>query len=242
MKRKTRPPGLSFRKPSVRDNFSKEQLEAIGAVTMAYNDAEYELNCTLGSALGIAPTLWNDLATRINGAAGKKELISLTAATQKWPPAVLATIDETLIAFLEWKGYRDWIIHAQIVDKANAIAHPIQRQGASGEVLLTAKAVEGVYDRLLIVIEELKCLKELFEALSADKFVNGLGPSGSQRRREFAAQRAKRLEPKVQAYLAQVQAHQKARRSLPPLPKFPEPRVAQVEFAGGRMRLPYYEE
>ena len=75
MKRKWSADTKADREADLRKNFTQEQLEVIGSVTIAWNEAEILLDISLGESLDLRAAMWFEVSTRINGIDGKVALI-----------------------------------------------------------------------------------------------------------------------------------------------------------------------
>lgn len=222
MKRKWPEFAESHRGRDVRENFSPAQLEAIGAVTIAFNEAEIILDIVLGHSLDINAEMWFEISTRINGIDGKVAIIR--KSSEIWGDVlneeIFDLIENTLSSFLECKTYRDAVIHARAFDTLGGIGELMRRHGKKEQVLLTAEALNGLYDRLIILRQELICIAMLFSNARFAPYLAGLD-------RQQPA-------PKVQEYAARLQEYQNDRRSLPPLPAFPKPPPTPEHMEGSR--------
>ena len=200
----------------IRQLISKEQLAEIGAVTLIWNAVEYSVHYLLGIALRIPLSgLTLELGTRINGFDGRIELIRLAIAGWEFPTIspVLAT---TLGGAKEYKGYRDAVVHSlPYMDEWNQMGSGIRRQGQTYEVLIGVEALSGLYERLDSIRSE---IWELMGAL----YYFDLGSQSAPKDANRSAYLEKlSSSPEIQGHVAQAQEHQKKRRFLPPLPKFP---------------------
>ena len=207
--------GMSFRR--LRANFSDEQLQGIGWVAMSFNAAEREFHNLIGPCLRF-PSHSEIVASRISGMdgiaaiirAGAKNLIRLDKARVDAAKKLWRDLDLTLDAFLQAKGLRDAVIHANIFDVDKAIGTQYGRQEARRDVLLTTEALTWLSDTCLILHEELEDWRKVLEAGST----------------LFAHARASDevRAPFVQAVIdatAPALAHRTRRQSLGPMPKFP---------------------
>lgn len=212
-------------------SFSAEQLAWIGAVAMAYNDAEDWLqlafiNCghfpgdnrylTAQLSTGSLPTL---VVGAIRGLLGSK-----TPQSKK----IILYVERTLIGdgFTQLKKWRDAVIHARLVDMHHAIGW-IPNKGRREAVLLSESALEGLYHRLATVSAE---MREIVSISSSAYNISRLSVGDDPNRAQ--------LEESIQVASRQLDRLQKIRKSLPPLPKFPEePRLFRVDLQKTATRL-----
>jgi hypothetical protein len=88
----------------IKRDLSQEQLAGIGAVALAYNYAESNIDRALGLALGLSHALYLQLVTRINGMEAKTDLLKKAAADVKLPEELRTDLAETLGYFVKLKG------------------------------------------------------------------------------------------------------------------------------------------
>jgi hypothetical protein len=197
----------------VKKDLSKDQLAAIGAVALAYNYAEAQIDQVLGAALDIwARPFLHEVTTRINGVDGKIEIIVKALPLLVTEDTIRADIEDSLgnNAFKRLKQYRDAIIHARVLDRELELGHVIERRARRSEVLLSVTALERLYEHLT--------------ALEAELSPVALMINSAHRRSQFAPDdpERERLEANYQESNSLFQSRRTKRRSLPPLPEFPE--------------------
>jgi hypothetical protein len=216
MRRKA-PAGLRGRRAAdLRKNLTKEQLEWIGIVAIAWNELEIMIDFAMAAGLGIPAPLWLETSTRINGIDGKLQLIRLSRVIYpELNQEIFDTLKLTVDEIGQCKRYRDGVIHARVFDAPSGIGELIQRRGAAEQVLLTVGALKGLYERLVLLRAEMVPIVLIVKGLSGYRQTYPLAYSADDQERRL-------VEEEVQAHLSQVQEHQKNRRSLPPLPPFPE--------------------
>jgi hypothetical protein len=196
---------------------SLEQRAWIGAVALAYNDAESALHKLAASCLitGCPPY---SIISRINGSEGIIAIIDETVAgmgmSADLQKLFKGSLEEHGFAYL--KGLRDAVIHAQLFDSSTGLATaPGKRGKRREEVLLSSVALEGLYQRLVILRRELRALETITSCTKAIRLMNVFGAIDDQR--------LKYNEQDIQAAISQCRLHQTRRQSLPQFPKFPEP-------------------
>jgi hypothetical protein len=190
------------------------QLRAMGAVAVAWNQAEHHLRYIMSAALMTPEPLWDEVSTRINGFDGIKELTRMAFELHFVHvynfPEVYETIDITLGGLQEYKRYRDAVIHAQVLDAPTGVGWLIQRRGKHEQVMLSMKALVGLYKRLRIIHFELSFLWDFAnEFIGWDSLNN---PNANKQPNEQS----------IRDLLSQLRKHQKRRLSLRPLPAFPD--------------------
>jgi hypothetical protein len=111
-------------------------------------------------------------------------------------------LDAALDVAKELKSYRDAVVHCQLVDAGEGLGQLIRRDGQY-DVLLSQEALDGLYDRLISVRDELRTLCLIF--LILDEAVKN----------DAQADLNTLLHgPAIQGHVSQVQEHRKARLSL----------------------------
>ncbi|MEJ0062594.1 MAG: hypothetical protein WDO70_05185 [Alphaproteobacteria bacterium] len=217
MKRNRQHDALTVRGSDVKQNLSQEQLAAIGAVTIAWNEMELFINYLVCVCAWIPWPLVLEVTTRINGLEGQVQIIrksiELHARMKLIDDETVRNVGRSLDAILEFKKYRDAVVHARVLDSAHGIGELIRKQGKQEEVLLTVEALTGLYDRLALLREELVLAFLIFRTIYRS------APLDSSRDDRPNKQS---LAQAIQAYTAQFLPHQQARLSLPPLPSFPD--------------------
>ncbi|MGO9547186.1 MAG: hypothetical protein ACLPPF_20630 [Rhodomicrobium sp.] len=221
MKTKLNGPRSGLRKADILQAFSEKQLMWIGAVAMAYNDAEQEVHHAFGESLWF-PANPKEISGRINGIDGLCGLIKAAAQSLNLPEDTMKAIDYAVSGegFTQLKTYRDAVIHAHLFDEGTAVGvAPGGRGKAPNLVLLSEEALKGLYARLVYIACELRGIARAFAAAKEFRF-------GSQKADEL---RIKQLEQAIQDATALILRNQNPRRSLLPLPTLPEP--TQHHFA-----------
>jgi hypothetical protein len=226
-------------------DLTQAQLAGIGAVALAWNDAEAMYDLLLCVTLGLHHNSWRDVATRINGIDGKHAIIR-RSITDRFGVSLVsnfigAMIENTIGAVGELKGYRDAIIHSRVIDVRSSIGEAAGRQNKIQEVLLTETALSGVYERMIILRRELQALIGWFDEMDRLRVFDSQGqPVEYLAVQHMYARLAAMAEGmpgiissapiesssaeiavKVQYAMSQYQHHQVHRKSLPPLPEFP---------------------
>jgi hypothetical protein len=211
----------------IKKDLSQEQLAAIGAVAMAYNKVEEEIEDLFGIATKLEGQMLLEVGTRINGIDGKIAIIKSAADTFGLEEDDKKQLAEALGngVFVLLKGYRDSIIHSRLINAAIGVGIRYDKRAKINEVLLSKAALNALYDHLLALANELQMAASVF-ILSIDIYGHA---AGDQERASFEAGR--------QENSAQFRRCQNRRQSLPPIPGFPseqEFREADVEWKQAR--------
>jgi hypothetical protein len=229
--------------PDIKKAFSKAQLAEIGAIALIWNQIEGTINFLI--LVGILPPLsvWHDLTTRITGAPAKVELLRFRAERAKiLTDAARKSIKYTLDAVTEYKKLRDLIIHCVPYDVSRKIGITYYRKSEATQVLLSTPALRALYRRMELLLKELPEIDLLYRLADEDGAwqIYGRGLSG---RFNFPVPGEPdplelRRTQDVPKQMVRVRKAQKARRSLGPLPKFPDesaalPTTAEPEIPAG---------
>jgi hypothetical protein len=208
MRRKAPPvrsPGVHITHFDVRHDISARQLEALGAIAIMWTRIERRIDFAMCTALSVPYRLWVDVSSRINGFDGKVELIKRGAEHHiRVPPDARTIIADSLGAISEHKRYRDGVIHAWVTNPNAHTADTIQRKGEVDETFMSAEALDSLYERLSVLSDEAGDIISILNYYFA------------------VAHGREEIAQALQACTAQALEHQKRRRSLPPLPAFPE--------------------
>lgn len=204
----------------IRQQLEAEQLQNFAASCLTWNRIENSINVALCFCLGLPPKLRLDVASRINGLDDKMDIIY--ASLKKYlsiEDSSYQVITSTIGAAKEYKRYRDGIIHAYIVDPKEPAAMTTQRQGKMDEVLITKDALDALYKHLVAIYTEMRVVVQIIQLI--EPRVRSYKP-GDQKGNEAA----------IRGGIALILEHQKHRRSLPPLPQFPEEEQGPRETEG----------
>jgi hypothetical protein len=231
----------SRRSGDIRKDLTAEQLAGIGGVTLAYNEAEVLIDILMSLSLGLLTHSAHEVTSRINGIDGKIELAKIgmreLGADQKTTDLLGGSLGDG--GFKSYKKYRDAVIHARVLDAPAGIALSPSNRGKIDEVLLTVEALNGLYDRLVLVRQELIEACNISIRLFTERRMGPIRKSATEAAAD-PLQRAlaivdlpkRQYEQEIQDCLSRFQEHQKNRLSLPRLPEFPvEPPIPQATEA-----------
>lgn len=195
---------------------SIEQRAWIGAVVLAYNDAESALHRLAGACLQYAGPYYS-VTSRINGTDGLIAIIQEAVASigMPQPTAELFNITIANEGFAFLKTLRDSVIHAELFDSGTGIGVSPGKRGKRQDVVLTPEALEGLYHRLKILRSELSNLETVINCQSAILLLRAFDAHGDQRLADN--------EQDIQDAISLCKSHQSRRQSLLPFPKFPDP-------------------
>jgi hypothetical protein len=195
----------------IRKDLTSDQLIGIGEVAMAWNEVEFLLDIMVGTTLVKSQALWLSLASRLAFEA-KKDLAEELAIDALLPAISIGTIKTTLADLFEYKTYRDAIVHARVFSKSDGIGQIVKRGAVVYQSLLTKKALEAFYDRLVLLRQEMNQLVQIYYGISR---TNGAGL------RVLEGPYKRRREQEFLGWTEKARNYQTERKSLPPLPEFP---------------------
>jgi hypothetical protein len=202
----------------VKQDFSRDQLAAVGAVTLVFNELQSTVEAMLQVATGIPEWLFSEVGSRINGLDGKIAIIKSIIDRVFSEPKNIAEIKHSVGTFLEFKGYRDAIIHARVLNAALGIGLSSERRAQESEVLLRAADLDTFYDHIVALQKEIFSASNLLASTLALKSLASDDQNKAQ------------CEESVQAHRNQFLESRNHRRSLTPMPKFPtESELQEVE-------------
>jgi hypothetical protein len=217
---------LPKRTGDIRKDMSESQLASLGAVSLAYNEAEVQIDLIMALALGLWAESAPHVTSRINGIDGKIEIIKVALRELGAPKEAQALLCETFgdAGFKELKKYRDGVIHARTLDAPSGIAGTAINRGKFYEVLLSKVALDGLYDRLVLIrlelIEACNIAMALAMVRTFTKLNMQFGLVAPQFLPLFDQTRAAH-ESNIQAATSRFRENHTRRLSLPPLPEFP---------------------
>lgn len=166
---------------------------------MLWNELEAFQDMVFCNVLNLPREVQNEVTSRINGFDGKQQIIR--ACMEKrglFTEKIRVIIASALDAAASVKVARDNIIHAKGHDHDKGTAETMRRRGEVIRVDISSAALSVTLDHLVAVSAELAFLS----GVTDPKFWT----KKQRRGQEF------------QEWLAQAQAHQTKRKSLPPLP------------------------
>jgi hypothetical protein len=193
----------------VKQDFSRDQLAAVGAVTLAFNELQSAVEAMLQVATSIPEWLFSDVASRINGLDGKIAIIKAVIDREVSEPKDIEEIKQSVGTFMEFKGNRDAIIHARVLNAALGIGLSSERRAQESEVLLRAGDLDTFYDHIVALQKEIFSASNFLASILALKLL----ASDDQNRAPF--------EEAVRDRQTQFRENRSRRQSLTPMPKFP---------------------
>ncbi|HYM17930.1 MAG TPA: hypothetical protein VEU06_05155 [Micropepsaceae bacterium] len=202
------------------ENFSKGQLEAIGAVAMTYNDAASALYDMFESCLTFPGDKY-EITSRINGLDGIAQIIQIAIETLPLEDQARKEISAAVAQFSQLKVYRDVVVHARITDVPTAYAVRPDRKGGRSYTILTEKAVKTLWQHINAIRSE---LGEWATVISHARQLR-YGPVKTDRHKE-------QLEEGLRVATAQARSHRTRRQSLPPLPTVPDEEEYRAQQRG----------
>lgn len=214
--------------------YQKKQLAEIGAISIAWNQIEGQID-HLGShiLLRYSPFYVVITAGEVISFSGKIRLLRACADhAEILDAAAKRCIDIALMGVLEYRSYRNAIIHHHVYDHKKGIGSFIAENGKPYQIMVTNEALTGFYTRLDLLKHEVMNLAQLFlmELSRPGEIIVGgrdrPAPDQPKALREVAVPQATK----------EVVRYQQARLSLPPLPLFPDARRVRPKKAAAKSR------
>ena len=214
MKRKAVTARFALPLNSIDTLVSKQVLEGIGLVCLAWNEIETLVNFTLPLGLCIHHETWVDVSSRINGFDGKIAIIKKAIQSfRALSEDEYRTVCETLGRIEELKRLRDGVAHAHIANPSSPVAQSHLQRGNATEILLNDESLTTLYQHLSAAAAEMTMVNGIVFVISYLK-------RHPDRREE--TDETQRVE-QIQRFLAQLRDYQHHRKQMPPLPEFPDP-------------------
>lgn len=218
----------NYKFPSIKEKLSQEQLSGVGAVILAFTEAEVFIDIILAHSVGIREEALH-VTTRINGLEAKIDIIAASLEHILKDEPSKRSVQETLgnngFKFLRKK--RDEIAHARLIDKSSSLAITKPQKGKFIKTLLSKEFLDGVYDRLCIMRLELQHIASICLINSSlrenERFIKHFDAEhGTNYWKETHETNRPLAEQRSQNHFSQLHSCRNQRLSLPPLPKLPE--------------------
>lgn len=206
--------GFGSKWTDVLSNFSKDQLAWVGAVAMAYNEAELALQIAFINSTDY-PCNTIDMVTRLGVGQLPRFVLDAVKHYAQGDKAIVKLAEAALMAdgFTQLKSYRDGVVHATLTDAATLVG-TVPNKGRAEAVLLSEKATEGLFHRLCFIRSE---ISEITEILSSTRSLRWSDVSDIRH-----ARHKEQLEQSIRVATDRLAQLQKQRKRLPPLPAFPK--------------------
>lgn len=193
----------------IRSHFDAEQLRNYAACCLTWNRIENAINASTAICIGADAFMRLEITSRINGIDGKLALIYAgMEKVLRINANVRTIITESIGSAAGLKRYRDGIAHAFIYDATDAAALTSPRKGMIDETLIDKGALDALYQHLNAGYLEIRDATSILLMIAKAR----------KRKLDDSAGSVKGIRDGI----AQLQEHQSRRKSLPPLPKFPE--------------------
>lgn len=211
----------------IKNEVPEKQLSAIGALALAFNEVEANLDRLFFEVTGLDEHLQLEVSTRIGGIDGKLAIIK-RGAEKILDNAEWVQLTEMLGkgVFENLKTYRDCVIHARHLNVNTGVGVKVDRQAQVFDVLLRQDALDAAY----ILLAALR--REIAEAIP---LIHGM-----KLLKEIAADDPKRapFESVTANHRAQFQRYRTERLSLPAIPEFPsESELRAADFQAKQFQI-----
>jgi hypothetical protein len=131
---------------NIKEEVPEKQLSAIGALALAFNEVEANLDRLFFEVTGLDEHLQLEVSTRIGGIDGKLAIIK-RGAEKILDNAEFVQLSEMLGkgVFENLKIYRDCVIHARHLNVSTGVGVKVDRQAQVFDVLLSQNALDTAY-------------------------------------------------------------------------------------------------
>jgi len=240
--RRHAPKDLSLRpkriESDIKKAYTQEQLTEIGAITLIWNQITAFITFLLyvvvdPSSSTASSYVWSEILKRLNNL---DETIAILCSRSEESDILnddaKKAIRLALDAVLEYRRYRNGIVHSSVFDHEKGIAQYIDSNKTVWQILLTKEALTAFYERLVILKDELRAIDALYRISQGSRRVTRMNDKTGQP--EPDQPKALR-EKSVPEQTARVLIYQGKRLALKPLPKFPDehlifPKMRPVEI------------
>jgi len=208
------------------DAYTPQQLARIGAIALIWNQIKAMIDFQLMVIMRLDPHLWTPVTTQLRGIDGKIQLLRIRANTSKiLSEEAKQSIKLCLDGIVEYKKYRDDIVHSHIFDVDKGIAIRVGYNTQICQVLVTQEALDGFYERLKILKDEFREVDLLFRLSDEQDAV----AVRSDLSRDQAIQQRKLDD--VPKQMPRVLEFQQKRSALRALPEFPAEESEQADVS-----------
>lgn len=222
-----RPPPMNLRLRPTRFEFdpkkaySAEQLSEMGAISIKWNQIEAHIDFIGSHVLFAKSPFWLVLSVdRAIGTTRKIELLEECAAQSTFfNEKTKHCIADAFYHFKTYRSFRNAIIHHSIYDHEKGIGSFVDEQKKPHQIMVSLEALRNFYSRICVLHSELQQIDMLFRVeAEPHRFGNFNEAPG-----EFVPCKPQELRDRVVPEWTEKVVHlQKQRKSLPPLPKFPD--------------------
>jgi hypothetical protein len=209
----------------IKQDLSEKQLATIGALILAYNKLEDEIENMFSVVTGLKDQMLSEISSRITSIDIKLDIIKAGAKNFSADPKDQECLAELLgTGFKLLKRYRDAVAHCKLINASIGIGLLFEKQAKINEVLLSQPALDALYSHIVAMKFELQCATSM---LIFSEIMN----------RDAADPERVSYEAGNTENSARFQRYLIRRQSLPPIPEFPsesEFEAAQIQWQQAR--------
>ncbi len=201
--------------------YSAEQLAEIGAISIKWNQVEAHLDFICSHILFTKTPFWLRLsADRALNTQKKIELLEeCVAHAELLDEKPKQYITDAFFHFKTYRSFRNAIIHHSIYDHEKGIGTYVDESKKPFQIMVSFEALRNFYNLICVLYSEIQQIDLLFR-IETDAQRPGIF---NERTHQFEPYPPKQLREHVIPELAtKLLDLQKQRKSLPPLPKFPD--------------------
>src|SRR5262249_31478948 len=177
--------------------------------------------------------VWSEILKRLNNLDATIDILrSQSVKSDILNDGAKKAIKTALDAVIEYRTYRNGIVHSSVFDHEKGIAQYIDSTKNVWQILLTKEALTAFYERLVILKDELRTIDALYRISQGSRRVTIMNDKTGQPEPD----QPKALREKgVPQQTARILIYQRKRLALKPLPKFPDdhlilPKMQPVEI------------
>ena len=209
--------------------YSPEQLAEIGAISIKWTQIISQIDFMGSFILFTKTPFWLRLAVeRITSTSSKLEMLRECLERAEFlDEQSKKLIKDTFDHFRTYRTYRNAIIHHSIYDHEKGIGTFITEQNEAFQIMVSLKALTNLYALMCAIQSELHIVDLLFRIetdaqrpVNVDKHTRKMTPYPPTQLRE-------QVIPELRGELARLQ---KQRKSLPPLPAFPDADLIRAQW------------
>lgn len=195
----------------IRRDFSQEQLAAIGAVALAFNEVEFMVDVSIYSGEALAADC---LVEDLPKAMLDQKISRLRKAKNRWQLSErsLTLIERSIDVFGYLKDLRNAVIHSRLFDASSAIGERITRKSETQQVLLTEAALGWLYQQLVVLRGEMRCVLAIFDLVRSTETAVQQG---------LIQQDRTDVGPEVEEWCSRLVQGHRDRKNLGKAPDFP---------------------
>jgi hypothetical protein len=201
--------------------YSGSQLAEIGAISIKFTQLQYHIDFICSHIIFTKVPFWLKLSVDARlPAKSKLEVVEEALEHMELLDGLSkSAIKDTLTQFRAARSYRNAIVHHSTYDHAQGIGSFVDESRKAYQVMVSAEALTNLYALICALQEELQRVDLLFR-IETDAQRPGTVDKATGYLTPFPTRQL--IEQVIPGLRKELIALQKRRKSLPPLPKFPD--------------------